>query len=78
MQFYGAKELMIILGVSRSKSYYIIRTLAENLHDQGKMCPKPGKIQKTFFCDSFILDPDECDNILEQHEQHEQTYISAD
>lgn len=64
--FYGSEELQIILGVSRSKAYEIIRDLVAELESVGKLSPKQGKIQKVFFCEKFMLSREECDAVLEK------------
>ena len=69
MQFYGASDLAIILGVSRSKSYEIINGLTADLEKIGKLSPKAGRIQKSYFCDRFMLDQKECDKLLKSQIQ---------
>lgn len=64
MQFYGANDLVAILGVSRSKAYEIIRDLIADLEQMGKLSPKAGKIQKSYFCERFMLSAEECDKML--------------
>ncbi len=69
MQFYGAEELIIILGVSKSHAYKIIKDLVSDLAKIGKLSPKPGKIQKLYFCERFMLDPKECDKIIQKQKK---------
>lgn len=52
---------MMILDVKKSKAYQIIHKLREEVEAKGKMCPKAGKIQKTYFCEQFMLDVKDCD-----------------
>ncbi|WP_206458661.1 ICEBs1 excisionase [Anaerovorax sp. IOR16] len=72
MQFYGAPDLVTILGVSRSKAYEIIRDLISDLEQMGKLSPKAGKIQKTYFCERFMLNPDDCDKLLQNSNQEKE------
>lgn len=65
MQFYGAADIVKILGVSRTKAYEIIRGLIADLEAMGKRSPKAGKIQKLYFCEKFMLDCDDCDKLLQ-------------
>ena len=64
MKFYGADEITSLLGVSRSKAYEIIRQLRKDLKLLGFLSPKAGKIQQSYFCERFMLDPAECDECL--------------
>ena len=64
MKFYGAGELMVILGVSRSKAYEIIRKLRVDLESMGFLNSKAGRIQQSYFCERFRLSITDCDEFL--------------
>lgn len=64
MLFYGAKEVEVITGVSRSKAYSIIKQLTEEIEKKGKISPKAGKIQTSYFCERMGLPLKECEKVL--------------
>lgn len=71
MIVYGAKEIMTLLGVSRSKAYDIIRELRDQLEQDGKMSPISGKVQARWFCERTNLDLAECQRFLKDAKNEE-------
>lgn len=68
MLFYGAHEIMVITGVSRSKAYEISRSLAIELKEKGFLSPKEGMIQASVFCEKFKLKLADCEKELKSKE----------
>ena len=69
MLFYNAKDIQIITGVSRSKSYDIVRQLTKDIIQAGKMTPKAGSIQREYFCERFSLKLKDCDRELQNNKK---------
>ncbi len=70
---YSASDVIVILGVQKTKAYQIIKALREELNSMkvpGKniryALPPAGKIPASFFCEKYCLDRDECDEYLEK------------
>lgn len=66
MIIYGASEVMMILGVGKSKAYGIIKELTAELEEEGFVAPKRGCIQAKFFCKRFAFTEKECESHLKQ------------
>lgn len=71
--WYTIKDVMAILGVSRAKGYEVMRCMADELEktkmpgsDRCYARPPAGKIQKSYFCQKFMFDVNECDRLLKQ------------
>lgn len=71
--WYGVEDVMTLLGVKQSKAYQVIRKLADEIaktkipgKDRCYARPPAGKIQKSYFCEKFMFEQVECDDILEQ------------
>lgn len=69
--WYHANDVALLLSVGRTKSYEIVKTLAE---EQAKtkipgtnrfhQPPPGGMIQKEYFCSAYSLNVKECDQFL--------------
>lgn len=69
--WYHANDVELLLGVARTKSYEIVKTLRE---EQTKIkipgtnrfhqAPPRGMIQKEYFCAAYSLNVKECDQFL--------------
>lgn len=64
MQFYRVEDVEILLGVSTSKAYKVIRELGDELEKEGYHRPPAGRIQKCRFCEKFLMDMEDCDKEL--------------
>ncbi len=70
--WYTAKDVMILLDVGESTAYKIMTKLGSEISKKkvpGKedihfAKPPRGKIQKSFFCEKYMLDKTECDAYL--------------
>ncbi len=69
--WYTAQDVMILLEVKQTKAYAIIKELGNELvktkipgTDRYYARPPAGKIQKSFFCEKFMLNRTECDNLI--------------
>lgn len=71
--FYGKDEVKFILRCKDTKAYNVIRELAEELVAKGYSRPPHGKIQKTVFCERFLLDMDICDKEYEKYKERLKT-----
>jgi len=69
--WYHANDVAVLLGVCRTKAYDIVNELRQQqtrikipgtnrCHSE----PPRGKIQKTYFCEAYSLDVEECDRII--------------
>lgn len=70
--WYTAGDVMVLLGVGQSKAYQVIRALGNEIaktkipgKDRCYARPPAGRIQKSFFCEKFMFEQEECDRILE-------------
>lgn len=54
LKFYRAKDVALILGVSETTAYRIIRSLNQELKQQGKIIVA-GKISKRYFGEKVCL-----------------------
>ena len=75
--WYTATDVMILLEVKQTKAYAIIKDLNKKLSqtkipgtDRYYSCPGAGKIRKSFFCETFMLDEKECDEIIAEAKKH--------
>lgn len=70
--WYHAKDVALILGVGRTKSYEIVKELGEEQaktkvpgsKDRFHKAPPGGMIQKEYFCSAYSLNVKECDQFL--------------
>lgn len=74
--WYTVDDVMILLGVGQSKAYQVIRDLGDEIAKTkipGKDCcyarPPAGRIQKSYFCEKFMLDRFECDTIIAENKK---------
>lgn len=75
--WYTATEVMILLEVKQTKAYAIIKDLNKKLvqtkipgTDRFYGCPPAGKIRKSFFCETYMLNEEECDEIIAEAKKH--------
>lgn len=75
--WYTAEDVMILLEVKQTKAYAIIKDLNNKLvqtkipgTDRCYGCPPAGKIRKSFFCETFMLNEKECDEIIAETKKH--------
>lgn len=66
MQFYRVEDVQILLGVSESKAYQVIRALGDELAKEGYYKPPAGRIQKSRFCEKFLMNVEDCENELNE------------
>lgn len=73
--WYRVEDIMLIMDVGKSKAYEIINTLQDELVNTkipGKnRCyakPPAGRIRKDYFCEAYMLNPDECDALIAQQQ----------
>lgn len=52
-QFYGARDIMDLLGVSESKAYQIIRQLNDELSEKGFLTVR-GKVPRAYLEERFF------------------------
>lgn len=52
-QFYGARDMMDLLGVSESKAYQIIRQLNDELSEKGFLTVR-GKVPRAYMEERFF------------------------
>jgi len=71
--WYTADDVMVILGVCKTKAYDTIRAMANEISktkmpgkDRCYARPPAGKIQKAYFCEKFMFTQAECDEVLRQ------------
>ncbi len=69
--WYRANDIAVLLGVGRSKAYEIVNELRRQqtsikIPGTNRFYKEPpkGRIQKSFFCESYSLDVKECDKVL--------------
>lgn len=69
--WYNAEDVMILLDVAQSKAYQVIRNLSDEIAKTKipgtERCyarPPAGRIQKEYFCEKYMFNVSECDNIL--------------
>lgn len=74
--WYTADDVMILLGVGQSKAYQVIRTLGNEIantkipgKDRCYARPPAGRIQKSYFCEKFMLDRFECDTLIAENKK---------
>lgn len=67
--FYGKEEVKFFLGCKDTKAYSVIREMANDLVEKGYCRPPHGKIQKSVFCEKFLLDMELCDREFRKHQQ---------
>lgn len=67
-----ASDVMILLEVKQCKAYEVIKELREQIAktkipgtDRCYSLPPEGKIRKSYFCEAFMLNEAECDEILD-------------
>ncbi len=75
--WYRVEDISIIMGVKKTKAYEIIKKLREEIEHTripgSHKCyaaPPRGQIRKSFFCEKYMLDPDECDRIIQEVKNH--------
>ena len=52
-QFYGARDIMDLLGVSESKSYQLIRKMNDELSEKGFLTVR-GKVPRAYLEERFF------------------------
>ena len=69
--WYGVEDVMTLLGVKQSKAYQVIRKLADEIaktkipgKDRCYERPPASRIQKSYFCEKYMFNIEECDKIL--------------
>lgn len=74
--WYTADDVMILLGVGQSKAYQVIKALGDEIaktkipgKDHCYARPPAGRIQKSFFCEKFMLDRFECDILIAENKK---------
>ena len=74
--WYTADDVMILLGVGQSKAYQVIKALGDEIaktkipgKDRCYARPPAGRIQKSYFCEKFMLDRLECDSIIAENKK---------
>ena len=74
--WYTADDVMILLGVGQSKAYQVIKALGDEIaktkipgKDHCYARPPAGRIQKSYFCEKFMLDRFECDSIIAENKK---------
>ncbi len=70
--WYNANDVMLLLKIGESTAYKVIGKMRSEISKKkipGKdICyakPPQGKIQKSYFCEKYMLDVAECDAFLE-------------
>ena len=71
--WYTATDVMTLLSVKQAKAYQVIKTLADEIvntkipgKDRCYARPPAGRIQKSYFCEKYMLDVDDCDKLIAQ------------
>jgi hypothetical protein len=71
--WYSATDIMALLECSQSKAYGIAKALADEVAkmkipgtNRHYSRPPAGKIQSHYFCEKFMLDRTECDEIAKR------------
>ena len=83
--WYHANDVALLLGVGRTKSYEIVKTLGEEqaktkipgtnrFHQQ----PPGGMIQKEYFCSAYSLNVKECDKFLSERRKSDASISAND
>lgn len=74
--WYTADDVMILLGVGQSKAYQVIKALGDEIaktkipgKDHCYARPPAGRIQKSYFCEKFMLDRFECDILIAENKK---------
>lgn len=74
--WYTVDDVMILLGVGQSKAYQVIKALGDEIaktkipgKDRCYARPPAGRIQKSYFCEKFMLDRFECDSIIAENKK---------
>lgn len=72
--WYTAGDVMLLLNIGESTAYKVMSNLGKEISKKkipGKdICyakPPRGKIQKSYFCEKYMLDMKECDELLQTH-----------
>lgn len=72
-QWLTAVDVMVLLEVKQTKAYAVIKELREQIAntkipgtDRCYSLPPEGKIRKSYFCEAYMMNEAECDEILEE------------